>query len=247
MITTCKKTNSDMARTNRKIVYGNLDLSFLGRNCIYDTYKLINPKEDKKYIVTEPPCVTNKIFSRKLIGNSKFPENIKWEDYPFTFPLMLNAKQVVTIPGRNYFYNLHLNSTTCTDAVKLNRNLLDIFTCSDIIGETCLTEDISECLRYRINYAQMQNCIQRLKEISNSNIPLQEKRELITLVSELIKVKYGEWKNHELYKQQKESSFVQNVRATFAEKLLLPADNFPKEENELQQKIKEKLNKNLKK
>lgn len=246
MLRSCEETSSQLARTNRKIVTGKLDLSFLGRNCSYEEPSIINPREDKRYLITDPPCATNKLFRRDLIGEAKFPEGLKWEDYPFTVPLMVKANQVVNVPGKNYAYRMHPNSTTCRDARKLNPNLLDIFTGSDIITQACLTEDLNENTRYLINYLQMENCAGRLKEIFNANIPLHEKRELLTLVSKLINVKYGSWQTHELHQEQKAKNPVHRLRITAVESILLPEENFPIEETEIKQKIKVKLDKHTK-
>lgn len=244
LLNACESSNSQLSRTNRKVIYRNLDLSFLGNRFSYELPKVINPSVDKYYLVTDPPCVTNKLFSRDLIADSRFPEKIKWEDYPFAVPLMLKANQVASIETKNYFYNIHLSSTSCTDARKLNPHLLDIFTCSDIVGTACLTQDINPNVFYQINYIQMQNCITRLKEIVNANIPLQEKRELLTLVSNLIKVKYGSWQDHRYYQEQKQSNLVHNLRLKAVEALLLPPEEFTYSEENLKLKIKEKLNNN---
>lgn len=247
LVSACEETSADIARTDRKIVCCNIDLLFLRRNCQYDEFTVINPREDSRYLVTEPPGVTNKVIKRKLIGNSKFPEGLKWEDYPFAMPLMVNANSIANVPGKNYVYNMHLNSTTCKDARRLNGKLLDIFTCSDMVGQTCLTPDTNANVSYQINYVQMHNCLQRLKEITNARMPISEKRELLTLLSNLIKTKYGNWQEHEIYQEQKSTRFIHGIRMAAVEGLLLPEDTLPKEEEQLKQLIKVKLDQNIKK
>lgn len=241
----CEETSSDMSRTNRRIVCGPIELSFLGRNPYEPESGVIDPKNDPRYLVLEPPAVTNKLFKRSLIGDRKFPENLKWEDYPFAFPLMTKANQVAIVPGKNYAYNLHLNSTTCFDARKLSPKMLDIFTCSDMLE--ILKEDSNENTRYLINYAQMQNAVQRLKEIVNANIPLSEKRELLTLFSNLIETKYGYWQEHPITVEQKEQNLVHRIRMSLVESLLLPSEEFPHEEETLKRMIKTRLNNHIKK
>ena len=240
----CDSTNSDISRTNRKIVLGNLDVSFLGRKTAYDEVSIIDPKKDYHYLIKEQPSVTNKIFKRNLIDTARFPEGLKWEDYPFTIPLLLKADKIATVPGQNYFYNMHFNSTTVSDARKLSDRILDIFTCADIIGEKCLTEDLDPNMIAQINYLQIQNCLGRLKEIINANISLSEKRQLLTLISELIKVKYGPWQDHPIYQEEKLANPVHRLRMGLVEKALLPADDFPKDEETLKKLIKQKLPKN---
>lgn len=245
MLTISIETSSDLVRTNRKLLLCGLDLSFLKR-AAYEKTPLIDPREHKSFLIIEPPGVTNKLFSRNLIGNSKFPEGLKWEDYPFTVPITVEANQVATVPDRLYTYNMNLANTTLTDARKLNKNLLDIFTCSDIVGEKCLISDTNANVKRQIEYVQIQHCLIRLKEVAGANIPLQEKRELLTLLSSLIKTKYGSWQDHEIYQRQKKSSAVHRTRMALVETLLLPDDSYPKEEEQLKQLIKEKITKNTK-
>ena len=246
MITACEETSSDMARTNQRILILGIDKGFFKKNQ-NTTFKIINAKTDDRFIIAEPPCATNKLFKRELIGDERFPEGIKWEDYPFTVPLTIKANQIVSIPERHYTYNIHRSNTTFTDARKLNRHLLDIFTCSDIIGKKCFTEYIEPNLKYLLEYTQMFHCICRLKEIVSSSIPLQEKRELLTLTSALIKTKYGSWQEHKLYQEQKQNRLLHRIRMNIVESLLISDEHLPKDEDLLKQKIKVKLDKYAKK
>lgn len=240
MITACEETKSDIARTNQRVLILGIDKGFFKKNADA-TFKLINPREDKRFIVAEPPVVTNKLFKRELIGSERFPEGIKWEDYPFTVPIVVKANQIASIPERHYTYNMHRSNTTFTDARVLNSHLLDIFTCSDIIGEKCFTEDMNPNLRYLLEYTQMYHCVFRLKEIVGSSMPIDEKRELLTLVSALIKTKYGPWQEHELYHEQKQNRLLHRIRMNIVESLLISDEHFTKDQDQLKQKIKVKL------
>ena len=186
MLTACQETNSDMAKTDIKMLFFNREISFLGNSYPHTELSIINPREDKRFLVQEQPGVTSKLFKRELIGDSKFKAGLKWEDYPFTIPLMVQANQVVTVPGKNYNYNMHPKNTTLTDARKLNKNILDIFTCSDIVGNKCITPETTSNVREQIEYVQMKHCLGRLKEITSAHLPLQDKKELLTLKNELI-------------------------------------------------------------
>lgn len=246
LYTACEFTNSQLARTNRKIVLKNIDVSFLGRSSFYDNFSVINPKQDQRYLITESPSVTNKLIKKELIGERRFPDGLKWEDYPFSIPLLVGANQVAIVPGKNYFYQLHLSQTTATDARKLNAKMLDIFTGSDMIGKECLTPLTNENVAYQINYVQIMNCVQRLKEITSANIPEDQKRELLTMFAKLIEVKYGDWKHHPLQQEQKEGNITHKIMMHFVEKNILPNKTLPAEETELKQLIKTSLNKNTK-
>ncbi len=245
MYIACEKTNSQVARVNVKRVYRGVDISFLGRNTSFSDRKIIIPQEDSNYLIKETPSATNKLFRKDIIKNQHFPENIKWEDYPFTIPILANAKKVVTIPDSYYFYTFNLNGTTANDLKRVNENILDIFTASDIIEEKCIKKDMSDNIKKQINYVQIQNCMQRLRDILCSNMPPKDKKELITLISSLIKVKYGNWEENKLYQEYKCSNKLYKLRMNIIEKFFLDDKNYDWKEEELKAKIKEKIKKNL--
>ena len=110
-----------------------------------------------------------------------------------------------------------------------------------------IPKDSNKNTRYLVNYAQMQNAVQRLKEIVNANIPLEEKRTLLTLFSNLIETKYGAWQEHPLTKEQKDQNLVHRTRMALVESLLLPSDTYPHEEEILKQMIKTRIDKSTKK
>lgn len=246
MVNACEKTGSEIARINKKIVYHGMDVSFLGRNSDYNTSQIIDPRTDKKYLTTETPACTTKIFKSSLAKDTKFKEGIKWEDYPYTIPLLVEANQVVTVPDTCYYYSLNFSGTTVSDAKRLNKNLLDIFDCSDIIGDTCLTENAPENLQRQIRYVQIQNCLQRLRDILYSNIPIKEKKELISLVSSLINLKYGDWQSSEVYKEQKASRRLYRINMGIIENYFITPSTQEQTEEQIKQKIKMKINENTK-
>lgn len=239
-------TGADIARTNYiKHIFG-IDIAKIRRNRTEITEQVLTPREHKNFLIIESPGVTNKLFKREVIGDRRFVPGLKWEDYPFTVPLVVFANKIATTEEKYYVYNMNLNNTTLTDARKLSRGVLDIFTGSDMIGEECFQEDISDNVRKQLEFVQMQHCIIRLKEVAGASMPIQEKRELLTLLSELIKTKYGSWQEHELYQEQKERSLIHKTRMAVVESLLLPSEDYPHEEETLKQMIKIKLEKNTK-
>lgn len=101
---------------------------------------------------------------------------------------------------------------------------------------------IDKELEEQLNFLSIVNCLQRTRDILYSNIPYQKKKELITLVSSLIKVKYGTWQDNELYKKYKERRIPYNIRMSIIEKY------FIEEIEELSEKeIKDAITKKLEK
>lgn len=237
----CKLYDAEISRVNLKHMYKGINVSFLGRNGNYNNGEIINPKENLSYLLTEFPSCANKLFNHDFIEKEKFPENLKWEDFPFTIPRLVDATVVKTIPDSYYFYNLNVGGTTCGDALKFNSKILDIFECCDIVGNSCIREDTSENVKKQINFIQKQNCLQRLRDILYSNIKVEDKKELITLLSSLIEVKYGPWQNDEMYLDYKNSRKLYNLRMNIIENFFLQDYKNNLTEEELKAKIKSKI------
>lgn len=236
-----EKTGVDIARINRKIVYRRQDVSFLGRKLDVREDGIIIPKQETSYLTSDTPGVTNKMFRKELIGDKRFPEDLKWEDYPFSIPLMYKANGVVTAKNTHYNYNLNFAGTTVGDAAKVSPKLLDIFKCSDIIRKEILTED--EMLKERIDFLCIQNCLQRIRDIFYSNLPLKEKKELINLISTLINKKYGSWQTNPLYQEYKKSRTFYRLRMDLIEKLIINRDYENLEISELENQVQKILTK----
>lgn len=240
MYLNCKENNSPIARVNVIRTYKNFDLTNIGRNINFSENTIINPKKQPEYISKETPMCTNKLFEHQFIGDKRFPENLKWEDLPYTIPLLTKADNIAVVTGTNYFYNINTKGTTCTDAKKLPPKILDIFDCADIIGRECITEQTPPLLKEQIQFIQIQNCIQRFRDILFSNCSIKDKQELATLISQLIDKKYGSWKESELYQQHKQSRKLYNLRMNIVEKFLIGDYDHSLSENEIKAKIKEK-------
>lgn len=238
-----EKTGVDIARISRRIVYKGHNVSFLGRKLDVREDGIIVPKQEIEYLTSDSPGVTNKMFRRELIGDAKFPEKLKWEDYPFSIPLMYKANGVVTAQNTNYNYNLNFGGTTVGDASKVSPRLLDIFTCSDIIRNEILTDTTDEKVKAQIDFLCIQNCLQRIRDIFYSNISLKEKRELINLISTLINKKYGNWQNNPLYIEYKKTRTFYRLRMDLIEQLIINDKYETLEVPELEQQVQKILTK----
>ncbi len=241
LLTACEETGAEIARSNRRIIFKGLDVSFLGRSTPFSTKRIIYPLTDSNYLMQEPPCCTNKLFKSELARNQSFPPNLKWEDYPYALSALTKTNAVVTVPKTHYFYTVNLTGTTIKDTRKVSPRLLDIFTCSDLVASTCLNDSSSEELKEQIRSVQIINCLQRFREIIYSNISFSDKKELLNLVSDLITIKYGPWQNNSFYKEQCSTRPLYGLRMGFIEKHCLNGSHAIGREEETKAKIKTKL------
>ncbi len=238
MYNACEDTSSPIARVNRKLVTEGINVSFLSRSIQKDEYELIVP-EQSTFLTEACPACTNKLFLREFIKGKTFPEHLKWEDYPYTMPLLATTPQIVSVPNTNYNYNLNLGGTTIGDFRSFNPRILDIFECSDLIGEAVITERTPDTIKEQLEYVAMINAMQRLRDILYSDISLEDKIELMTLVTALITKKYGSWQDNEIYKSSKKK-LPYRLRMKLIEFFIKPYDISHETEESLKEKIKHK-------
>lgn len=241
----CKENGSQIARVNLKKMYKGIDLSYIGRNINFTEDQVIIPKKQPEYISKETPACINKLFNHEFIKDKKFPEDLKWEDLPYTIPLLVKADTITSITSTNYFYNINPSGTTCSDTRRLSPKILDIFTDVDMIEKECINKQTPQDLKEQLIFVQMVNCIQRLRDILYSNIPVKDKKELITLMSQLIDKKYGSWRDNELYQKQKQNNKLYGLRMNTIEKYFLKDYDNNLSEEEIKVKIKEKVKNKL--
>ena len=238
MYEACEKTSSPVARVNRKLVTEGINVSFLSRTVPIKNYEVLIP-EKSELLVEETPGCTNKLFLREFVKEKYFPSNLKWEDYPYTMSILATAPKVVSVPDTNYNYNVNLGGTTVTDFKTFNSRILDIFECSDLIGEAVITERTSETIKEQLEYVAMINAMQRLRDIMYSNIPVKDKKELMTLVTSLIEMKYGNWRDNRIYNASKKK-LLYRIRMKLIESFIKNHDISEETEETLKEKIKTK-------
>ena len=236
MYEACEDTNSPVARVNRKLVVNGINVSFLSRAVNISEYEIFDPKESD-IIVKECPACTNKLFLREFVKGRTFPENIKWEDYPYTVPIIATAPQIVSVPNTNYNYSVNITGTTITDSKKFNPRILDIFDGSDMISQEVIKEDTTESVKEQLEYIFMINSMQRLRDILYSDIPIKDKKELMSLVTALITKKYGSWHDNKIF-QQEPQKLPYQIRMKLIEYLIEPYDISQESEKSLKEKIK---------
>ena len=235
-----KINDDDIVITGLDLRYLNLDMSFFGRKVKLDT-GIFHPMVKKDIIVNSRPSCCNKLFKGTLIGDHKFPESYKWEDYPFVILLMALSNKIEVLDRMQYHYRINLNGTTCGDMKNINSRLLDIFDVSDSLEDKFKKYCIEDIFKEELQTIQIANCLCRARDLVFKNIPYQEKRELINLILNLIEVKYGNWQDNPWYIKQKEDSLFYNLRMSFVEKCADGFDRDLKDEEEIKKKIKKFL------
>lgn len=96
--------------------------------------QVIEVSKNPDFIVTETPGIGNKLFSRDVIGDSRFPEETKWEDLGIIPTLIAASERVGYLDEDVYNYRIHAN-TTLKDFVVPTDHILDVVKCCDMVEQ----------------------------------------------------------------------------------------------------------------
>ena len=100
-------------------VCGILGLYADGRKVILPTWREDNP-------MAAAGSASNKIFRRDLVGDSRFPEGVWYEDFAFSAKLLMRSEKTVNVPEPLYYYRLGQPSTMNNDNAAKNLDLLTV-------------------------------------------------------------------------------------------------------------------------
>lgn len=219
-----------------------IGINFLTTKNVFSSYhgKLDLKNKDKDYIALVAPSVTDKLIKKELLDGLKFPNNLKWEDYPVMFSVLGRANSAFSISKDKYKYrySLALNNTTSKDLKKTTIKFLDIFDCCDLVEENYRKDGLLDEYLEQVRGSQIVHSLQRVRDILFSlNFSKNDKKELINDFINLIDIKYGNFKEDKFYKLRKEKSIFYRVRMSYVEKYIL--DDNLREETDCT-KVKEK-------
>ncbi len=69
----------------------------------------------------------NKVYKRSLIGDMQFQEGANFEDFAFTYPLLIKAGCVAVVPSKLYHYRRNFNGISLGAKKSPNIGILDIY------------------------------------------------------------------------------------------------------------------------
>ena len=81
-------------------------------------------RDDKPIAAAGSAC--NKLFRRDFVGDTRFPEGLKYEDFGFTAELLLRSRRTVHLPDALYRYRVGQPSTMHNANSRMNLDLLEI-------------------------------------------------------------------------------------------------------------------------
>ena len=173
-------------------------------------------KGDYFLLETAGPC--NKLFKRSLIGDSRFPVGIYFEDLPFIISNILKAKKIVYLNEVLYRYRFNPKSI-------MGMNLFGSTKILDILSSCEKLDEYTKGLKFdkeKYESLKLMNSIYIFKDIMLwKNLNLKGKKELLSYLFRVLELKYGDIYNNVAFKEiMKRDSFFRR-RIKFMKRFIL--------------------------
>lgn len=220
-----------------------INIDYLTNNVFNGYEGILNPKISQGYVALESPGVCNKVFKRSLIGDTRFIEGKKWEDYPFCTFMLGKADKIVFTKandcGYNYRHSVNFSNTTLSDIKKPTDRMLEIYDCCDVLSKEFQEADLFDTYETALRGNQKINSLQRVRDIMfTRGYSHNRKREIINSLLNLTEVKYGSVFDDEVYLSLKKARMFYGARMFLVE-AIYSDDSLRKEKSE--EVIKEKI------
>lgn len=72
-------------------------------------------------------CCWNKVYKKSLFDEVRFQPGSIFEDFPFTYPILIKAKYISTVPSKLYHHRRNFNGISLSAKKRPNRELLEIY------------------------------------------------------------------------------------------------------------------------
>ena len=167
--------------------YANRDLEFLARG----KEKIINPIQDRSFVISESPTVCNKIFRRDTLKDFYFVEDSLFEDIPFSYTKYMEASKVVSVSSINYFYRRDINRGVSSTNYRGNSHITDIFKVLDRLDFDMRKSSRYEVFKDEIRLIQLAYSLIRVEEVNNWQVDMDKKTLIKDKMFSLIEEKYG--------------------------------------------------------
>lgn len=169
---------------------------------------VIDVFNNKDYIVKETPMFGNKLISRDLIGNIRFPERTKWEDLAIMPVLMASSERIFHMEEPVYNYRVNLN-TTVKDFIYKIPNILDVIKCLDNVIDLMGKKGIKEEFQKQIESIYILHTLFRVENVMTwVNFPFSKKQVVISSLLSILDVKYPNWWENDIINYYRHCNFV---------------------------------------
>ena len=178
MYTAAKENNVKLVRGNYQTILGSIKMM---DTCSWSGLKgnqIVDVQNNKDYIIKETSGIGNKLISRDLIRDLRFPEHTKWEDLALMPVVVASSEKLFHMDEPIYNYRVNMN-TTITDFIKKIPNILDIIRCVDILKQNMESRGLSEEYKSQIESLYVLHTLFRVENAMMWGNFKREKREVV--------------------------------------------------------------------
>lgn len=238
MYNIAKENHVSLVRGNYQTILGPIKME---DKCSWSNIRgnqIINVRENKDYIVSETPGIGNKLISRELIGDLRFPENTKWEDLAIMPVVVASSERLFHMDENVYNYRVNMN-TTIKDFINKIPNILDIIKCVETLEKNMQMKGLDEEYKNQIKSLYILHTLFRVENAMLwINFPHNKKEVVISSLLGILDAKYPNWKECKIIENYKKISPLFNLDMNII-------DNFTNDRYRLadREKVKENVRK----
>ncbi len=238
MYNIAKENHVSLVRGNYQTILGPIKME---DKCSWNNIRgnqIINVRENKDYIVSETPGIGNKLISRELIGDLRFPENTKWEDLAIMPVVVASSERLFHMDENVYNYRVNMN-TTIKDFINKIPNILDIIKCVETLEKNMQMRGLDEEYKNQIKSLYILHTLFRVENAMLwINFPHNKKEVVISSLLGILDAKYPNWKECKIIENYKKISPLFNLDMNII-------DNFTNDRYRLadREKVKENVRK----
>ena len=210
MYTLAKENNVSLVRGNYETIIGPFKMN---DKCSWSNIKgnqIVDIAKNKDYIVTETPGIGNKLISRELIGDLRFLEKTKWEDFSIIPVVLASSEKIFHMDEAVYNYRINMN-TTIKDFINKIPNILDVVKCAENIEKEMKKRNIKEKYEKQLESLYVLSILFRVENaMCWVNFSHDKKEIVINSLLSILDYKYPNWYENEIIKLYRDINFVFN-------------------------------------
>ncbi len=208
MYTIAKEYNVSLVRGNYQTIVGPFKME---DKCSWSDIKgnqIVNLNENRDYIVTETPGIGNKLISRELLGDLRFPEKTKWEDLAIMPVVVASSEKLFHLDEPVYNYRVNMN-TTIKDFINKIPNILDVIKCVENIEKQMELRGLSETYKNQIESLYILHTLFRVENAMLwVNFPHKKKEVVVSSLLGILDAKCPDWEKNQIIQKYKSKNVL---------------------------------------
>lgn len=206
-----KENNVKLVRGNHQTILGPFKMLDISSWSGIKGSQIVNVEDNKDYIITETVGIGNKLISRDLLENLRFPERTKWEDLAIIPVVIASSGKLFHMDEPVYNYRLNMN-TTISDFINKIPNILDIIKCAELLKKHMQERGLDAHYQEQIESLYILHTLFRVENAMLwVNFPKKKKEIIINSLINILDLKYPNWRDNKILEQYKKVNPLFNL------------------------------------